>query len=145
MRNKIQRFLLISVLGFVVIYGGGALLLTFWPAPTFAVEPFPVEQPTGADYTPQRFPARDGGELFARRFVANSDDTLLLLHGVTGDSASFNTSAATLRSISGADVIALDLRGHGQSAGSAGDVAYIYAPPSINTSGTTPKDKLLTK
>ncbi len=124
--KKFWRITLISTAVSIIIYFGAALVLTFWPAePAFAVDPFPVAAHAAADFTPQAYPMRDGETLFARRFVADSDDTILLLHGVTSESAAFNGSAQMLREISGAEVIALDLRGHGQSGGTPGDVAYI--------------------
>ncbi|MFQ5401679.1 MAG: alpha/beta hydrolase, partial [Anaerolineae bacterium] len=95
------------------------------PEPTFAVDPFPVMERPAADFTPQQFTMRDGETLFARQFPAESDVTILLLHGVTSDSAAFNISAQMLREVSGAEAVALDLRGHGQSGGTAGDVDYI--------------------
>ncbi|MCB8975932.1 MAG: alpha/beta hydrolase [Ardenticatenaceae bacterium] len=124
--KKFWRIALISTAVSIIIYFGAALILTFWPADlTFAVDPFPVAEHSDAEFTPQQYTMRDGTTLFARQFEANSDDTILLLHGVTSDSGAFNGSAQMLREISGAEVITLDLRGHGQSGGTAGDVDYI--------------------
>ncbi len=124
--KKFLRIALISTAVSIIIYFGAALILTFWPAePAFPVDPFPVAAHSTAEFTPQTYTMQDGETLFARRFPANSDDTILLLHGVTSDSGAFNDSAQMLREISGAEVIALDLRGHGQSGGTPGDVAYI--------------------
>ncbi len=124
--KKFWRIVLISTAVSAVIYFGAALILTYWPAqPTFAVEPFPVARHSAAEFTSQQYTMRDGEILFARRFPADSDDTILLLHGVTSESAAFNISAQMLRNISGAELIALDLRGHGQSGGTPGDVDYI--------------------
>jgi alpha-beta hydrolase superfamily lysophospholipase len=72
-----------------------------------------------------QYTMRDGETLFARQFPAESDVTILLLHGVTSDSAAFNVSAQMLQQTTGAEVITLDLRGHGQSGGRPGDVDYI--------------------
>lgn len=123
--NKFLRIVLIVTAVSIIIYFGAALVMIVWPAPTFAVGPFPAAGRSAADFTPQQFTMRDGENLFARRFPAGSDLTILLLHGVTADSAAFNGSAQMLRQASGAEVIALDLRGHGQSGGQAGDVDYI--------------------
>lgn len=123
--KKFLRIALILTAVLIGIYLMAAVVLTFLPEPTFAMEPFPVAGRAVADFTPRQFTARDGETLFARQFPAESDTTILLLHGVTSDSAAFNLSAERLREISGAEVIALDLRGHGQSGGTAGDVAYI--------------------
>ncbi|MCA9943836.1 MAG: hypothetical protein KC449_10160, partial [Anaerolineales bacterium] len=113
--KKFLRIALISTAVSIIIYFGAALIMAFWPEPTFAVEPFPAAAHSAADFTPQQVTMRDGETLFARRFPADSEDTILLLHGVTSDSAAFNSTAQMLRETSGAEVIALDLRGHGQS------------------------------
>lgn len=124
--KKFWRIVLISTAVSIIIYFGGALILTFWPTePAFAMDPFPVAEASDAEFTAQTYTMRDGTTLFARQFAADSDDTILLLHGVTSDSGAFNGTAQMLRQISGAEVIALDLRGHGQSGGTPGDVAYI--------------------
>ena len=79
--KKFWRIALISTAVSAVIYFGAALILTFWPAqPTFAVEPFPVARHSAAEFTSQQYTMRDGEILFARRFPADSDDTILLLH-----------------------------------------------------------------
>lgn len=123
--NKFWRIALISTAVSTVIYFGAALVMAFWPSPTFTVDPFPVAEHSAAEFAPQQYTMRDGETLFARRFPANADDTILLLHGVTSDSSAFNNTAVLLQQASGAEVIALDLRGHGQSGGTAGHVDYI--------------------
>ena len=123
--KKFLRIALIVTAVLISLYFVTALVLTFLPEPTFAAAPFPVTGRAAADFSPRQFATRDGETLFARQFPAESDVTILLLHGVTSDSAAFNLSAPRLREASGAEVIALDLRGHGQSGGTAGDVDYI--------------------
>ncbi|MCB8966800.1 MAG: alpha/beta hydrolase [Ardenticatenaceae bacterium] len=123
--KKFWRIALISTAVSTLIYFGAALIMAFWPEPTFTVDPFPVAVHSTGEFTPQQYTMRDGTTLFARRFPAESDDTILLLHGVTSESGAFNGSAQLLRELSGAEVIALDLRGHGQSGGTPGDVDYI--------------------
>jgi len=123
--KKFLRVILIATAASAIIYFGAALVMTFLPAPTFTAAPFPVAEQSAADFTPQQFTMRDGQTLFARQFPADSDTTILLLHGVTSESAVFNASAQMLRQASGAEVVTLDLRGHGRSDGTAGDVDYI--------------------
>lgn len=123
--KKFLRIALIFTAVSAVIYFGAALVMALWPSPTFAVAPFPVAGHSAAEFTPQQYTMRDGETLFARRFPADADDTILLLHGVTSESAAFNNSARMLRERSGAEVIALDLRGHGSSGGRPGHVDYI--------------------
>jgi alpha-beta hydrolase superfamily lysophospholipase len=123
--KKFLRITLISTAVSIIIYFGAALVMTYWPEPTFSVDPFPMATAAAAKFTPHQFTARDGETLFARQFPADSDDTILLLHGVTSDGSALSGSAQMLREVSGTNVIALDLRGHGQSGGKPGHVAYI--------------------
>ena len=119
--KKFWKITLISTAVSAVIYFGLALILTFLPEPTFTVDPFPVAQTAvTADFIPQHYTMRDGETLFARQFLANSDTTILLLHGVTSESAALSGSGKKLRQISGEEGDALDLRGHGQSGGTVG-------------------------
>lgn len=123
--KKLLRIALILTAVLIIVYFMAALVLTFLPEPTFATGPFPMAKTAVADFEPKQFTVRDGETLFARHFPAESDMTILLLHGVTSDSAALNLSAEKLRQTTGAEVVALDLRGHGQSGGTAGDVAYM--------------------
>ena len=124
--KKFWKIALISTAVSAIIYFGLALILTFLPEPTFTVDPFPVAQTAvTVDFIPQQYTMRDGETLFARQFPADSDTTILLLHGVTSESAALSGTAQKLRQISGAETVALDLRGHGQSGGTLGDVSYI--------------------
>lgn len=75
---------------------------------------------------PQHFTVRDGKTLFAYRYPKkNSQTTILLLHGVLSGAFMMNKTAGLLREATDAEVIALDLRGHGQSDGIPGDVDTI--------------------
>jgi alpha-beta hydrolase superfamily lysophospholipase len=123
--ENLVRIALVSIPVSIVIYFGAALVLTFLPEPTFAVVPFPVEKAAPADFTPQGFIMQDGETLFSRQFPSESDVTILLLHGVTSESVALSVSAQMLRQVTGAQVVVLDLRGHGQSGGIVGDVDYI--------------------
>lgn len=71
------------------------------------------------------FEAKDGEKLFARHFSSDSNTTILLTHGVLGNSFLFNKMSGLLREATGAEVYAMDIRGHGQSGGKPGDVDYI--------------------
>jgi len=123
--NRFLRISLISAVVSAVVYVGAALVMVFWPAPTFDTDPFPALQNGPVEYTPLQFTMRDGEMLFARQYPADADRTILLLHGVTADSSAFNPGVAMLQEASGAELIALDLRGHGQSGGERGDIDYI--------------------
>jgi pimeloyl-ACP methyl ester carboxylesterase len=72
------------------------------------------------------FRMRDGAALRARRFAAaGSKTTIVLLHGVMSMARRLDPMARMLRTSTGAEVITLDLRGHGGSDGNPGDIAYI--------------------
>lgn len=50
---------------------------------------------------------------------------MLIQTSIKVDSSAFNKSAQLLREVTGAEIITLDLRGHGRSGGTLGDVDYI--------------------
>jgi alpha-beta hydrolase superfamily lysophospholipase len=74
---------------------------------------------------PQKFMMRDGKQLFSYTYKKNSNTTILLLHGILSNSYLMNKTAGLLRTATNSNVVALDLRGHGQSEGTPGDVSYI--------------------
>src|ERR1700761_566440 len=69
-----------------------------------------------------RFRVRDGKYLAGHRFTGNSNTTIILLHGVLSSSFTMNRMAGLLQAVTNANVVAIDLRGHGESAGTPGDV-----------------------
>lgn len=71
------------------------------------------------------FTVRDNKRIFAYKFSANSNNTIILIHGVKSNGEKYNRTAGLLRESTKAEVIALDLRGHGKSDGKDGDVDYI--------------------
>ncbi|MEE8397474.1 MAG: alpha/beta fold hydrolase, partial [Desulfobacterales bacterium] len=66
-----------------------------------------------------------GASLYARHYAADAGVTLLLLHGLSGNSYTFNTTCGKIRKAMDAEIYALDHRGHGKSDGRRGDVDYI--------------------
>lgn len=74
---------------------------------------------------PCKYVLRDGGYLFAQKYPSNSKTTIILLHGVLSSSYTYNKMSGLLRDAADAQVISIDLRGHGQSSGRPGDVDYI--------------------
>lgn len=71
------------------------------------------------------FKVRDNKKLFAYKFSAKSENTIILLHGVGNNAYLYNKTAGLLREATGAEVFAIDFRGHGKSDGKDGDVDYI--------------------
>jgi len=71
------------------------------------------------------FTVRDDKKIFAYRFAKQSDNTIILIHGVGSNAYMYNKTAGLLQEATQAEVYAIDLRGHGQSEGNSGDVDYI--------------------
>jgi pimeloyl-ACP methyl ester carboxylesterase len=121
------------IAGYFVIACGAA----FWPVSVFGGESTPTKQAFADEqravgvvtdqvypYVEERFAARDGASLFARVFGAPAGRTVVLLHGVASDSAAMNTTAGLIQAATGAQVIAVDLRGHGHSGSIPWHVTY---------------------
>src|SRR6056297_846529 len=112
-----------------------ATKLIHTPEPTFK----PTNQPTEPDsatiadmgfeqvYKSENrfFTVRDNNKIFAYRFVNQSDNTIILIHGVGSNAYLYNKTAGLLQEVTQAEVYAIDLRGHGRSEGKIGDVKYI--------------------
>lgn len=98
------------------------------PTPVFSsVNPVMPETEKVQPYksTDFYFNARDHKKLYARKFAKTSRNTIILIHGVGTDGFFYIKTAGMLRAATGAEVYAIDLRGHGKSAGANGDVDYI--------------------
>ncbi len=136
-RRALIRSLKIFV-GVAVVYLGIALALIYWPA----AEPFAetADSAAPADAAAEEadkdlatapggealtITARDGETIAARRYAAEAETSIILMHGIANSSAAFDNAARMLREGTGAEVITLDFRGHGQSGGARFDVHYI--------------------
>lgn len=71
------------------------------------------------------YPARDGTELAVRHYPAQSDTTLLLIHGSGYHSRYLGPLATALAAAGAANVYTPDLRGHGLAPTRRGDIHYI--------------------
>jgi alpha-beta hydrolase superfamily lysophospholipase len=89
------------------------------------------------------FTVRDNKKIFAYRFVKQSDNTIILIHGVGSNAYMYNKTAGLLQEATQAEVYAIDLRGHGQSEGKIGDVQYInqYVDDLADIISTVRKEK----
>jgi alpha-beta hydrolase superfamily lysophospholipase len=74
---------------------------------------------------PVKYRMRDGKYLSAQKFRKPSNTTILLLHGILSSSFTMNRMAGMLRAATKAQIISIDIRGHGGSEGNPGDVDYI--------------------
>jgi alpha-beta hydrolase superfamily lysophospholipase len=131
---KIFRRSLFALAGLVGLTFATAFVMIFLGDPEFGPPP-PMSPEAMAAFAARyervypnetrRFTMRDGVSLAAHRFAANSDTTILLIHGILGTSLELNRPSGLLREATGASVVALDLRGHGASGGAPGDIDYI--------------------
>lgn len=146
-----MRKLLITIGVLVALYFGGALALVFWPGAGHSESALETMRALDAGeitrqelegflvaagmesreqvnaFEERRFQTRDGRSIFARAFTGTDDGaaTIILVHGVGSDSATLNVTAAGFRDVTGATVLAIDLRGHGKSEGARWDVDYV--------------------
>jgi alpha-beta hydrolase superfamily lysophospholipase len=108
--------------------------MILWGDPTFETPPdslqdaiasagIRLEQP----YPPaaRKFRMRDGTVLTSQYLAADSKTTIVLVHGLLASSFELNRTSGLLREAGNAQVVAIDLRGHGGSAGTPGDTDYI--------------------
>ncbi|MCO5257350.1 MAG: alpha/beta hydrolase [Lentimicrobium sp.] len=72
-----------------------------------------------------KFKMRDGATIHAEKYELESGKTIILVHGTLASSYTYNKMSGLLRESAGAEVIAIDLRGHGQSEGTPGDVTTL--------------------
>jgi alpha-beta hydrolase superfamily lysophospholipase len=135
---KLMKWMGVGVLGATVLYLFVATALVFWPisvfdgAPGLSAQRVAAIQADSGIVTAQVYPFRarrfamaDGVWLFSRQFdAAAASTTVVLLHGVNADSSIYNATAGMIRQASGARVVALDLRGHGESGGRRWSVDY---------------------
>lgn len=71
------------------------------------------------------FRMRDGTKLHSQYLAADSKTTIVLVHGTLSSSLPLNRASGLLREAAKAEVVAIDLRGHGASGGTPGDTDYI--------------------
>jgi alpha-beta hydrolase superfamily lysophospholipase len=129
---RILRKAAIGIGSIVLIYLLVAMGLTLAPAPKLSYQPPQGPTPRGArcrDGVGIRcIPMRDGALLATRQvgsIPADSGLIVVLLHGIMSTGAELEETALRLQASTGATVVRLDLRGHGLSAGTPGDVDHI--------------------
>lgn len=112
-----------------------ATQLIYTPEPTFkqANQPTELNPEAIADMGFEQvyksetryFTVRNNKRIFAYRFPNQSENTIVLIHGVASSSYMYNKTAGLLQEATQVEIYAIDLRGHGQSDGNSGDVDYI--------------------
>lgn len=115
---------LVFALAFVMVFWGDP---EFGPLPEMTPEQTAAfaarfEQPYAAEK--RQFKMRDGVTLAAQDFPAKSATTIVFVHGVLSSSFLHNRGSGLLCEAASAEVVAIDLRGHGASGGAPGDVSY---------------------
>jgi alpha-beta hydrolase superfamily lysophospholipase len=138
--SKLPKFLiklLIAPAVLAAIVFTLALVMILWGDPEFTAAPdlspeklaasgISFEQPYPV--TKRSFRMRDGTVLVSQYLptaAAGSRTTIVYVHGVLSSSFLLNRSSGLLREAAAAEVVAIDLRGHGFSGGKPGDTDYI--------------------
>lgn len=134
-RRKLFRFLQKFAIGTAVtalVYFVVAMMLVYWPAASFPppnLEKRPVDaalDSTGPETFSRRiFEVRDGARIAARVHGTDGLPTLLIIHGVASQASDFDEMAALLVQKANVRVVALDLRGHGDSSGTPWQLDHI--------------------
>ena len=109
-----------------------ALKLIELPEPQFD-EPFTVNpspkdiEDLGFDqpntFETLEFEMKDNIKIAAKKYQFLSNKTVILVHGVLANSYTYNKMSGLIRDALQAKVIAIDLRGHGESVGIPGDIS----------------------
>jgi pimeloyl-ACP methyl ester carboxylesterase len=128
--KKWQKRTLVGVGAVLAAWFAVGLILIATPAPTFDAKAHAIP-PRGANEAcveapgTRCFTLRDGNALHGESIGSSAATTILLLHGIMSSSEEMRPAASALHEATGATVVSLDLRGHGQSAGAFGDIDYI--------------------
>jgi pimeloyl-ACP methyl ester carboxylesterase len=128
MQRLLKRSLwsIAAVAGLWLVCG---LILIATAAPIFADKAFVIHPPALSgcieSATTRCFIARDGKELHAEFIAAPDKAAVLFLHGIMSSAAELHGASQALHAATGAEIVSLDLRGHGASAGTFGDIDYI--------------------
>ena len=69
------------------------------------------------------FEMKDNVKIIAQKYPFLSNKTVILVHGVLASSYTYNKMSGLIRDALQAEVISLDLRGHGASGGIPGDIS----------------------
>ena len=111
--------------GIFVLAVGGVLAFDapVPPKPMLSVETALAHADFSDMPAPRSFTARDGTRLTYRAYPGNPANTVILIHGSSGNSASMHILARALHA-RGANVYALSLRGHDHTRRS-GDIDYV--------------------
>jgi pimeloyl-ACP methyl ester carboxylesterase len=113
-----------TMLLFVAIVAGAVAFDSPKPPPPMVSVSTPFQAVDFSDLPPvTHYAARDGAQLAYRHYAGEADRQVILVHGSAGSSIGMHATARALAA-AGANVIAVDIRGHGSS-GPLGDIAYI--------------------
>lgn len=123
-----MRIFLIAVVMLVLVAASGTGLVLALDSPQAPPPMISVEHAFDrVDFSdmppPTHFAARDGTKLFYRHYPGGSNETVVLVHGSSGTSASMHVLARAIHA-RGPTVYALAVRGH-DGTGRYGDIDYV--------------------
>lgn len=131
-RIVVKTFAALAVLAGAVFTA--AFVMILWSDPEFTapleISPEALQEVAASFEQPypavkRSFRMRDGTTLSSQYLAADSKTTIVLVHGVLSSSFPLNRTSGLLREAAAAEVVAIDLRGHGASGGPPGDTDYI--------------------
>lgn len=128
--NRLFKRFAIGLAAIAALWLSAAAVLIASAAPTFAGKPFVIPAasvPACVESAASRcFSTRDGKALHAQLIAGDADrPVVVLLHGIMSSAEELQPTANALHVASGAEIVSLDLRGHGASAGTFGDIDYM--------------------
>lgn len=135
--SKLSRILVKTLAVLAALAGvvfAAAFVMILWSDPEFTapleVSPEALQEIAASFEQPypaakRSFRMRDGTALHSQYLDADSKTTIVLVHGVLSSSFPLNRTSGLLREAAAAEVVAIDLRGHGASGGTPGDTDYI--------------------
>lgn len=133
---SLARILGLNAAAFALCYPIAAFALAFWPAPVFAdapripdtvlamIERAAAERDVAHPFETREFVTRDGERINARVY-GEGRDMLLLVHGIGSSASNQAEPAALLSEATGNRVLAIDLRGHGESGGRPRNIDHV--------------------
>lgn len=126
--NVFKKTVLFIAISFLLYLGAG-LVLTFWPEPQKKKVDFydfsSIKQSSDNTLRERWLMLRDKTKLFYHYYPSDAKCTMIIIHGSGTDSRYLSNIANYVSENKLARVITPDLRGHGRTSKTKGDIGYI--------------------